>query len=68
MRQADCWEPPEDSTIGGVASRIVREQSNRGKVPILFHYDSESAQRGRVNAGRKAHDQAAARRQATPRG
>lgn len=60
MRQADVWEAPDDSTIGGVASRIVREEMR--KLPNIFHYDAGSAQRGRMNAGRKAHEQAVARR------
>lgn len=60
MRQADVWEAPEDSTIGAVASRIAREENR--KPPSVFHYDAGSAQRGRVNAGRKAHEQAIARR------
>jgi hypothetical protein len=60
MRQADRWEAPDDSTISGVASRIVRDETR--KPPNIFHYDARSAQRGRMNAGRKAHEQAVARR------
>lgn len=60
MRQADIWEAPEDSTIGGVASRIVRDELR--KPPNIFHYDARSAQTGRENAGRKAHEKAVARR------
>jgi hypothetical protein len=60
MRQADVWEPPDDSTIGAVASRIVREQTQRP--PNLFHFDSDAAHRGRTNAGRTAHAKAVARK------
>lgn len=60
MRTADIWEAPEDSTIGAVASRIVREMHH--KPPNLFHYDAESAQRGRENAARTATERALARK------
>jgi hypothetical protein len=62
MRQADVWDPPEESTIGGVANRIIREQSRQNHIPNVFVFDAESAQRGRMNAGRTASARARARR------
>lgn len=61
MRQADVWEAPEDSTIGSIAERIIRDM-REPKAPNIFHYDAESARRGRINAGRAAHERAVARR------
>lgn len=62
MRTADAWDPPEESTIGGVANRIIRELTQSHNPPNLFHYDSESARKGRENAGRTATARAAARK------
>lgn len=61
MRQATVWEPPDDSTMTGVANVVMREL--HPKAPNVFHYDSESANRGRINAARTSHDRAVARRQ-----
>lgn len=64
MRQADCWEVPEDSTISAIASRVIRDQHQR--VPNIFHYNADSAQRGRENASRTATERALARRGKKP--
>lgn len=63
MRTADDWQCPEDSTFAAIADRVFREM--RQKPPNVFHYDAESAQRGRINAGKAAHERAMARRKVT---